>query len=76
MLASRSWTGPQRDWLGRIAAQTIANQVVDYAALDDPDLIFQREGGGFARLNRIFDGHLEQTLGNFNDLLWSYPGRE
>jgi type I restriction enzyme R subunit len=38
--------------------------------LDDPDLIFRREGGGFARLDRIFDGELEEVLQTFNDQLW------
>jgi type I restriction enzyme R subunit len=72
MLASRAWTGPQRQWLQRIAAQTRANRLVDREALDDPDLIFRREGGGFSRLDRVFDGQLNQTLDTFNDLLWSY----
>ena len=72
MLSSRKWTEPQRQWLQRIAAQTKANRLVDREALDDPDLIFRREGGGFARLDRIFDGQLDQTLNNFNGLLWSY----
>lgn len=73
MLASRAWTGPQRQWLQRIAAQTRANRLVDREALNDPDLIFRREGGGFSRLDRVFDGQLNQTLDTFNDLLWSYP---
>jgi len=70
MLASQAWTGPQRQWLQRIAAQTRVNRLVDREALDDPDLIFKREGGGYSRLDRIFDGKLTQTLENFNDYLW------
>lgn len=70
ILASRSWTTPQRQWLQRIAAQTKANLVVDRAALDDPDQIFRREGGGFNRLDRIFDGQLQQVLEDFNDTVW------
>jgi type I restriction enzyme R subunit len=70
MLAARPWTTPQREWLRRIAAQTKANIVVDRAALDDPDLIFRREGGGFPRLNRLFEGRLAETLDDFHDLLW------
>jgi type I restriction enzyme R subunit len=27
-----------------------------HAAIDDPDLIFKREGGGFTRLDKMFDG--------------------
>ena len=70
VLGSRRWTTPQRQWLQRIAAQTKANLIVDRDALDDPDLIFRREGGGFARLDRIFDGELEEVLQTFNDQLW------
>jgi len=70
MLASRVWTTPQRQWLQKIAAQTKANLIVDHAALDDPDLVFKREGGGFTRLDRIFGGELAQVLETFNDALW------
>jgi type I restriction enzyme R subunit len=70
MLASRSWSTPQRQWLQRIAAQTKANVIVDRDAFDDPDLIFTREGGGFNRLDRIFGGELEDILNNFNESIW------
>jgi type I restriction enzyme, R subunit len=70
ILASRSWTTPQRQWLQKIAAQTKANLIVDRDAIDDPDLIFRREGGGFARLNRLFSGQLQQVLETFNDAVW------
>lgn len=73
ILASHAWTGPQRDWLRRIAAQTKANMLVDREALDDPDLLFRRDGGGFTRLNRLFDGQLQQTLDAFNDAIWAQP---
>lgn len=70
MLAAKPWTTPQKEWLRRIAAQTKANIIVDRDALDDPDLIFARDGGGFARLDRMFEGQLMDTLGTFNDLIW------
>jgi type I restriction enzyme R subunit len=70
ILASKAWSTPQRQWLQRIAAQTKANVVVDRDAIDDPDLIFRREGGGFARLDRVFDGGLQQVLDELNDSLW------
>ncbi len=50
--------------------------MVDREALDDPDLIFKREGGGFARLDRIFDGQLQQVLETFNESLWQTRCRE
>jgi type I restriction enzyme R subunit len=71
MLASKPWTNPQRQWLQKIAAQTKANLIVDRLALDDPDLIFRREGGGFARLDRLFSGELQQVLDTFNESLWN-----
>lgn len=70
VLGSRAWNKPQREWLQRIAAQTKANVLVDRAALDDPDLVFKREGGGFARLDKVFEGGLQQVLETFNELLW------
>jgi type I restriction enzyme R subunit len=73
MLASRNWTQPQREWLKKLAAQTIANHIVDRSALDEEHLIFKREGGGFNRLNKLFDGHLEQVLNHFNDSIWKNP---
>jgi len=71
ILSSKNWTTPQRQWLQKIAAQTKANFIVDRAALDDPDLVFKREGGGFERLDRIFGGELQQVLDTFNDSLWA-----
>ena len=73
LLGSRSWSTPQRQWLQKLAAQTKANLIVDRDALDDPDLVFKREGGGFARLDRIFGGQLQQVLASFNEALWE-PG--
>jgi type I restriction enzyme R subunit len=62
-----------RSALGEQAAKTKANLVVDRAALDDPDLIFKREGGGFGRLDRLFADQLGQVLDAFNDALWNQP---
>jgi len=70
MLSSRSWTSPQRQWLQKIAAQTKANMLVDRDALNDPDLIFKRDGGGFTRLDKMFNGELGSVLDQFNDYLW------
>ena len=53
--AGKAWTHPQRDC----------------DALDDPDLLFRTQGGGFARLDKLFDGRLMHTLDAFNDALWA-----
>ena len=71
VLASKTWTSPQRQWLQKIAAQTKANVIVDLEMLDDADLLFKREGGGFIRLNRLFDGNLASVLETFNEAVWS-----
>ncbi|ATE61880.1 type I restriction-modification system endonuclease [Thauera sinica] len=71
----KPWTNPQRDWLKRIAAQTKANLLVDREALDDPDLLFKREGGGFTRLDKLFNGQLQPVLDAFNDALWAQPAQ-
>jgi len=71
ILASKPWSSPQREWLKKIAAQTKANMIVDRAAIDDPDQVFKRDGGGFSRLDRVFDGRLQEVLDTFNDSLWS-----
>lgn len=70
LLSSHSWSGPQRDWLKKIAAQTKANLLVDRAALDDPDLIFKREAGGFIRLDKMLNGEFQQVLKTFNESIW------
>ena len=73
--AGKPWTEPQRNWLKRIAAQTKANLLVDREALDDPDLLFKREGGGFTRLDKLFNGQLQPVLDAFNDALWVPPAQ-
>lgn len=70
LLASRPWSGPQRQWVQVIAEQTKANTIVDQAMIDDPALIFRTRGGGFPRLNTIFDGKLQQVLDEFKDSIW------
>jgi type I restriction enzyme R subunit len=67
----KPWSNPQHDWLRRIAAQTKANLLVDRDALGDPDLIFKPEGGGFFRLDKLFNGQLQPLLQAFNDALWT-----
>jgi type I restriction enzyme, R subunit len=70
ILSSRQWSAPQREWLKRLAEQTKVNLIVDREALDDPDLIFKRDGGGFKRLDKMFDGSLQTLLDQFNESLW------
>ena len=67
ILASRSWTPPQRKWLERIGKQLEVETIVDREALDRGE--FQAQGG-FTRLNKVFDGHLEELLHELTDTIW------
>jgi type I restriction enzyme R subunit len=67
VLKSRAWTDPQRRWLKRIGEQLMKEIVVDRQALDDTPF---REHGGFARLNRQFNGELESILSQISEELW------
>jgi type I restriction enzyme, R subunit len=67
ILASRQWTEIQRRWLKRIGEQLEREIVVDRSALDEEPF---RADGGFARLNRIFDGNMEVILGSIQEEVW------
>jgi type I restriction enzyme R subunit len=67
LLARQSWTAPQRQWLERIGKQLTQETVVDRDALDHGQFATQ---GGFARLNKVFDGKLDQILGDLSDAIW------
>jgi type I restriction enzyme R subunit len=67
LLARQAWTPPQRQWLERIGKQLTQETVVDREALDRGQFA---ASGGFTRLNKIFDGKLEQLLGDVNEAIW------
>ena len=67
VLGSQVWTLPQRQWLDRIAKQLKAEVVVDRDALEHGEF---KTHGGFVRLNKVFDGKLEQVLGTLHEELW------
>jgi type I restriction enzyme R subunit len=67
ILASRSWSEPQRQWLERIGKQLEQEVVVDREALDSGQ--FQARGG-YQRLNRIFQGQLDDILHDIAEAVW------
>ncbi len=67
ILTSRPWTEPQRKWLQRIGKQLEQEIVVDREALDAGQF---KEMGGYNRLNRVFQGELEQILRDIADAVW------
>lgn len=54
ILASRAWTTPQLQWFERIGKQLKVEVIVNKEALDKGE--FKRQGGGFDRLNKTFQG--------------------
>ncbi|HJL18934.1 MAG TPA: type I restriction-modification enzyme R subunit C-terminal domain-containing protein [Sandaracinaceae bacterium LLY-WYZ-13_1] len=67
ILSSQPWDVHQRKWLKRIAEQMKATTVVDRDALDRRPF---SEHGGFKRLNKLFDGKLEDVLARIGDAVW------
>jgi type I restriction enzyme R subunit len=64
---ARQFTDPQSKWLDRIAKQVKLETVVDPASLDSGRF---KTDGGFARLNKVFDGELESILGELAEEVW------
>ncbi len=71
ILKRQAWTQPQRQWLERIARRVAEMGVADRTALDEEQF---KVAGGFARLNKIFDGKLEMILADINDEAWKEAG--
>jgi type I restriction enzyme R subunit len=71
VLALRPWTAPQRKWLERIGRQMVAETVVDRAALDRGEFKSQ---GGYARIDKIFEGKLAELLGELHGAAWKEAG--
>jgi type I restriction enzyme, R subunit len=67
ILSSHPWTAPQRQWLQRIANQIKAETVVDREAFEHG--VFAANGG-FARLNKTFDGQLAAVVADIHDRIW------
>jgi type I restriction enzyme, R subunit len=65
------WSVPQRAWLRRIGEQLVQELVVDREALDQEPF---RSEGGYTRLNKVFDGKLENLLADINEEMWKRAG--
>jgi len=65
--ARHPWTSTQRKWLERIGKQLLAETIVDRASFDKGRF---KDEGGFTRLNKVFEGKLEQVLDEISDDLW------
>jgi type I restriction enzyme R subunit len=71
IMTSQSWTDPQKLWLRRICEQIEKEIVVDREAIDREPFA---TNGGFARLNKVFDGKLEAVLTGINEEMWKRTG--
>jgi type I restriction enzyme, R subunit len=71
IMASRTWTDPQKLWLKRIGEQIEKEIVVDRAAIDRQPF---SADGGFTRLNKVFGGELEAVLTKINEEMWKRAG--
>lgn len=67
ILGSHAWTKAQRNWLQRIGKQMEKETIVDHEAFEHGQF---KAHGGFARINKVFDGGLEQVLESLHDSLW------
>ena len=68
ILKSRPWTDPQRQWLQRIGNRLLTELVIDRDVLDHDEPF--ASSGGFKRLNRQFNGELENILSQISEELW------
>lgn len=71
VMTKRKWTDPQKLWLRRIGEQVEKEIVVDREAIDREPFA---NNGGFARLNKVFDGELEAVLSGINEEMWERAG--
>ncbi|HEY9899313.1 MAG TPA: type I restriction-modification system endonuclease [Pantanalinema sp.] len=71
IVASRYWTEPQRKWLERIGSQLKQETIVDREALDRGQF---KASGGFARIDKMFEGQLEMILGDLQEQVWKDAG--
>lgn len=63
--ARHKLTPVQVQWLSKIANQMKVNLVVDRQSLDEG--YFKNEAGGFARLNKVFNGELQDIVAELNE---------
>ncbi len=68
VLASRRWSPPQVQWLKRIAKAIVENEVADRPLFDEG--AFRDNGGGFERIDKVFDGKLTDIVGELQDEIW------
>ncbi|PSJ55949.1 type I restriction-modification system endonuclease [Pseudaminobacter soli (ex Li et al. 2025)] len=71
ILHQRDWTEVQHKWINRIGSQLELEIVVDRAAFDAEPFAAQ---GGWSRIDRAFNGKLEQVVRDINEQIWKEAG--
>jgi len=71
ILQRQAWTEVQRKWINRIGAQLEQEIVVDRAAFDAEPFAAQ---GGWSRIDRVFNGELQQVVRDINENIWKEAG--
>jgi type I restriction enzyme R subunit len=71
ILRKRQWTDVQRKWIERIGRQLELEIVVDRAAFDAEPFASL---GGWPRIDRVFNGELEQVVRDINENIWKEAG--
>lgn len=69
--ASRPWTPLQKRWLARIGKQLKVEEVVDREAMSRGQF---QDDGGFARIDKDFEGRLDEVLGDLREAIWERTG--
>lgn len=71
ILRKRDWTDVQRKWIERIRRQLEIEIVIDRAAFDAEPFASL---GGWPRIDRVFNGELEQVVRDINESIWKEAG--
>ena len=71
ILRKRQWTDVQRKWIERIGRQLELEIVVDRTAFDAEPFASL---GGWPRIDRVFNGELEQIVRDITENIWKEAG--
>lgn len=64
----QSWTKAQLGWIDRFGKQLLAEAVLTKEDLDKPPFT---EGGGYSRLNKVFNNEIDEILHTINENLYT-----
>lgn len=67
IVSGKQWSEPQRRWLERIGRQIVLGVVIDRTSFEEQPFAGL---GGHARINKVFDGQLDQVIGELQDNIW------